>query len=55
MDGVTADCMSSLIVAVGERRGSLRVGFENMRRFYVMKMRGSARTGRGSVSMAGER
>jgi len=29
--GVRTDSMSSLIVAAGERRGSLGVGFENMR------------------------
>jgi len=34
---VRADSMSSLIVAAGERRGSLGVGFENMIRFWVMK------------------
>jgi len=35
--GVRADSMSSLIVAVGERHGSLGVGFKNMRRSWVMK------------------
>jgi len=35
--GVGADSMSSLIVAAGERRGWLRVGFENMKRSRVMK------------------
>jgi len=29
--------MSLLIVAAGERRGSLGVGFENMRRSWVIK------------------
>ena len=32
-----ADRMSSLIVAAGERRGSLGVGFEDMRNSWVMK------------------
>ena len=35
--GVRADGVSSLIVAAGERRGSLGVGFENMMRSWVMK------------------
>jgi len=35
--GVRADSMSSLIVAAGERRGLLVVGFENMMRSWVMK------------------
>jgi len=35
--GVRADGVSSLIVAAGERRGLLGVGFENMMRFWVMK------------------
>ena len=35
--GVRADSMSSLIVTVGERRGSLGVGFENMMRSWVIK------------------
>ena len=32
-----ADGVSSLIVAAGERRGLLRVGFENMMRSWVME------------------
>ena len=32
-----ADGVSSLIVAAGERRGLLGMGFENMMRFWVMK------------------
>jgi len=36
-DGVRADGVTSLIVAAGERRGSLKVGFENMMRSRVMK------------------
>jgi len=32
-----ANSMSSLIVAAGERCGSLGVGFDNMRRCWVMK------------------
>ena len=35
--GVRADGVASLIVAEGERRGSLGVGFENMMRSWVMK------------------
>ena len=35
--GVRADSMSSLIVAVGERHGSLGVGFENMRRSWIIQ------------------
>jgi hypothetical protein len=35
--GVRADSMSSLIVAAGERCGSLGVEFENMMRSWVMK------------------
>jgi len=35
--GVRADGVSSLIVAAGERRGSLGVGFENRMRSWVMK------------------
>jgi len=35
--GVRADGVSSLIVAAGERRGLLGVGFENMMRSWVMK------------------
>jgi len=35
--GVRADGVSSLIVVVGERRGLLGVGFENMKRYWVMK------------------
>ena len=34
---VRADGVASLIVAAGERRGSLVVGFENMMRSWVMK------------------
>jgi len=48
--------VSSLIVAAGERRGLLGVGFENVMRSWVMKsMRGPAGTGCGGVSMAGGR
>ena len=38
-DGVRADGVASLrlIVAAGERHGSLGVGFENMMRSWVMK------------------
>jgi len=36
-DRVRADGVSSLIVAVGERRGLLGVGFENVIRSWVMK------------------
>jgi len=36
-DGVRADDVASLIVAAGERRGSLGVGFENMMRSWVLK------------------
>ena len=50
-----ADGVSSLIVTAGERRGLLGVGFENMMRSWVIKMRGPAGTGRGGVSMAGGR
>jgi len=53
--GVRANSMSSLIVAAGERRGSLGVGFENMIRPWGHEMRGPAGTGRGGVSMAGGR
>jgi len=35
--GVKADSISSLIVAAGERRGSLGAGFENMMRSWVME------------------
>jgi len=35
--GVRADSMSSLIVAAGERCGSLGAGFENVMRSWVMK------------------
>ena len=35
--GVGADSMSSLTTAAGERRGSLGVGFENMRRSWITK------------------
>ena len=34
---VRADGVASLIVAAGERRDSLGVGFENMMRSWVMK------------------
>ena len=54
-DGVREDGVASLIVAAGERRGSLGVGFENMIRFLGHEMRGPAGTGRGGVSMAGGR
>jgi len=37
MGGVRADSMSLLIVAAGERRGSLGVRFEMMMRSWVMK------------------
>jgi len=51
--GVRADSMSSLIVAAGERRGSLGVGFETWHdAFLGHEMRGPAGTGRGGVSMA---
>ena len=46
--------MASLIVAAGERRGLLGVGFENMMRSWD-EMKGPAGTGRGGVSMAGGR
>jgi len=36
-DGVRADGASSLIVAAGERRGLLGVGYENMIRSWVTK------------------
>ena len=36
-DGVRDDGVASLIVVVGERRGLLGVGFENMMRSWVMK------------------
>ena len=36
-DRVRADGVTSLIVAAGERRGWLGVGFENMMRSWVMK------------------
>jgi len=36
-DGVRADVVASLIVAAGERRSLLGVGFENMMRSWVMK------------------
>jgi len=35
--GVRADSVASFIVAAGERRGSLGLGFENMMRCWVMK------------------
>ena len=54
-DGVRADGVTSLIVAAGERRGSLGVGFENMMRSWVINLRGPAGTERGGVSMAGGR
>ena len=37
MDGVRADGVSWLIVAAGERRSLLGVGFENMMRSWDMK------------------
>ena len=49
-----ADSVSSLIVAAGERRGLLGVGFENMM-FLGNEMRGTAGIGRDGVSMAGGR
>jgi len=36
-DGVKNDGVASLIIAAGERRGLLGVGFENMMRSWVMK------------------
>ena len=36
-DRVRDDGVASRIVAAGERRGSLGVGFENMMRSWVMK------------------
>jgi hypothetical protein len=36
-DGVRDDGVASLIVAAGERRSLLGVGFENMMRSWVMK------------------
>ena len=48
-----ANSVSSLVVAAGERRGLLGVGFENMMRFLGHETRGSAGTGHGDVSMAG--
>jgi len=36
-DGVRANSVSSLIVAAGERRCLLGVGFENVMRSWVMK------------------
>jgi len=55
--GVRADSVSSLIVAAGEGRSLLGVGFENMMppRFLSHEMRGPAGTGHGGVSMAGGR
>ena len=49
--------MASLIVAAGERRGSLGVGFgiREHDAFLGHEMRGRAGTGRGGVSMAGRR
>jgi len=35
--GVRADDVASLIVAAGERRGSLGMGFENVMRSWVME------------------
>ena len=46
--GVRADSMSSLIVTAGERCSSLGVGFENMRRSWVMKW--GAQQGLGMVA-----
>jgi len=37
VQGQTADSVSSLIIAAGERPGLLGVGFENMMRSWVMK------------------
>jgi len=51
-DGVRNDVVA-LIVAAGERRGSLGVGFEKA--FLGHEMRGPAGTERGGVSMAGGR
>ena len=48
--GVRADSVSSLIVAAGERRGLLGVGFENMMRSWVMKW--GAQQGLGVVTVA---
>ena len=54
--GVRADNVSSLIVAAGERRGLLGVGFENMMRSWVMKFGAQQGfSGRGGVLMAGGR
>jgi len=36
-DGVRDDGMASLIVAAGERRGLLGVGFDNMMCSWIMK------------------
>ena len=48
--------MSSLIVTVGERRGSLaRGGIREHAAFLGHERRGPAGTGRGGVSMAGGR
>jgi len=44
--------MSSLIVAVGERRGSLGVGFKNIICSWVMKSGVPAGTGRGHAVVA---
>ena len=42
--------MTSLIVAAGERCGSLGVEFENMMRSWVMKCLGGAQQGLGVVA-----
>ena len=52
-DGVRNDVVSSLIVAAGERRDLLWMGFENMMRSWVTKC--PAGTGRGGVLMVGWR
>ena len=55
--GVIANGVASLIVAAGERRGLLGVGFDSAEHdaFLGHEMRGPAGTGRGGVSMAGGR
>ena len=50
--GVRADSVSSLIVAMGERRCLLVEGIREHDAFLGHKMRGPAKTGRGGVSMA---
>jgi len=44
-----------LVIAKGKRRGSLGVGFENMRHSLGHEMMGLAGPGRGGTSMAGGR